>query len=776
MTKMESILSKSKWELGIDKYQISIMFIGFFLGRVNIIDRLTPFSIAFLAAYIISRDVSLGLLVSIVLGIFSFQGFNGAAYYVSAVIIYTLLQKAKEDREVTLIGSSLITGAVFTVIKVLFILIVGRVFIYDLFLAIFEGILIFTMTYIFSFSIPIEGLSKQKMTNEKIICSFITLALILAGFNDLFLFGISLKNIISVVIIIYLSYNQGVLMGVTSGVVLGLVSYISHTEMPFIIAILGVSGLLAGLFNELGKAGSILGFILGNGIISFYLNGLGTSFIDYKELLIAGVLFLGLSYYYEEDINKIFIPESDLRGEYEDRKAEVIVKKLNKMVDLFHSLSQTFKETINDVDSHSNIEVYSLIDGVINNTCTDCSNHEQCWKENYYTTYHKVFNLIALMESNLGNEDRLKTEIEEFCIGEGKLIVNLKEAYQLFVNNEIWNKKLNEQRILVADQLKGLGHVIEKISKDMYTNPIFNVELEQILLKELKNLRIGVQDITVAELEKDNIEILVDFNKEYNINENIERVRGIVSNSLGYPLSSNYIYSNDKNRSKTFKLIRSNTFQSLTKVCSTSNSEGCISGDNYTFGEVDNISFVAISDGMGIGKKADVESSTAINLLEKLMEANFDKEMAIKTINSVLRTKSNDEIFTTMDMGFVDLYSGKLQMIKAGSPATFIKKKDRVEVVNSQCLPIGILKDIDFKIYEENLEDGDLIIMMSDGVLDSNREVDNSEKWMEKVIMDIKAINPQFIADEILNIAHFMSGDKIKDDMTVMVTKVWKSV
>lgn len=776
MTKMESILSKSKWDLGIDKYQIFIMFIGFFLGRVNIIDRLTPFSIAFLAAYIISRDVSLGLLLSIVLGVFSFQGFNGAAYYISAAIIYTLLQKVKENRDLTLIGSSLITGGVFTVIKALFIIILGKIFIYDLFLAMFEGILIFTMTYIFSFSLPIEGLSKQKITNEKIVCSFITLALVLAGFNDLFLFGVSLKNIISVIIIIYLSYNQGALMGVTSGVVLGLVSYISHTEMPFIIAILGVSGLLAGLFNELGKAGSILGFILGNGIISFYLNGLGTSFIDYKELILAGLFFLGLSYYYEEDINKVFAAESDVREDYEDRKVEIVVSKLTKMVDLFHSLSQTFKETINEVDSNSNIEVYSLIDGVINNTCTNCSKHEDCWKENYYTTYHKVFNLIALMESNLGNEDRLKYEIEKFCIGEEKLISNLKEAYELFINNQIWNKKLNEQRLLVADQLKGLGYVIEKISKDMYTNPVFNEELEQILLKELKNLRIGVQDIRVAELEKDNVEILVDFNRDYNINENLDRVRGIVSNSLGYPLSSNYIYSNDKNRSKTFKLIRSNTFQSLTKVCSTSNSEGYVSGDNYTFGEVDNTSFVAISDGMGIGKKADIESSTAINLLEKLMEANFDKEMTIKTINSVLRTKSNDEIFTTMDIGFVDLYNGKLQMIKAGSPATFIKKKDSVKIVNSQCLPIGILKDIDFKIYEENLDDGDLIIMMSDGVLDSNREVDNSEKWMQKIIMDINASNPQLIADEILNIAHFVSVDKIKDDMTVMVTKIWKSV
>ena len=128
-----------------------------------------------------------------------------------------------------------------------------------------------------------------------------------------------------------------------------------------------------------------------------------------------------------------------------------------------------------------------------------------------------------------------------------------------------------------------------------------------------------------------------------------------------------------------------------------------------------------------------------------------------------------------MDLAFLDLYSGKLQMIKTGSPATFIKKKDSVQVVNSNCLPIGILKDIDFKIYEENLEDGDLIIMMSDGVLDSNRSVENSEKWMEKIIKDIQAVNPQAVADEILNIAHFMSQDKIKDDMTVMVTKIWKS-
>lgn len=772
---MESVLSKSKWDLGVDKYDLFIMFIGFFLGRVNIIDRLTPFSIAFLAAYIITRGAGFSLMVSVILGIISFHGLAGANYCLTGIAIYYFFQKNKDGNKLTLINSALIPGGLYILIKGVFILVKGRLFIYDLFLTAFEGLLIFTMTYIFSFSLPIEGYSKHKISNEKLICSFITLALVLSGFNNLYIYGISLKNVVSVIIIIYLSYNQGVLMGVTSGIVLGLVSYISQTEMPFIIAILGVSGLLAGLFKDLGKSGSILGFILGNGIISFYINGLGTSFLDYKEIFISIILFLAISYYFEEDINKIFSVEDQLRPDYEDRKVEIIVKKLNKMVELFNSLGQTFKDTINEVDSYSSIEVYGLIDGVSNNTCSTCPKHEECWNENYYTTYYKMFKLIGLIESELEEEEAFKKEISSFCIDKEKLRDNLKATYEIFKHNQIWNKKLNEQRLLVADQLEGLGQVIEKISKDIYANPVFNQELEHELLNELKNLRIGIENITVAELEKDNLEIIVDINNNDNINENIDLVKKLVSDSLGYPLTSNYIYSNASNRRKSFKLIRSHRFQSLTKVSSTSNSEGYISGDSYTFGEVDNTSFVAISDGMGIGKRASAESSTAINLLEKLMEINLDKEMTIKTINSVLRTKSNDEIFTTMDLAFLDLYSGRLQMIKTGSPATFIKKKDSVEVVNSNCLPIGILKDIDFKIYEENLEDGDLIIMMSDGVLDSNRSVENSEKWMKKIIKDIQAVNPQAVADEILNIAHFMSKDKIKDDMTVMVTKVWKS-
>ena len=154
----------------------------------------------------------------------------------------------------------------------------------------------------------------------------------------------------------------------------------------------------------------------------------------------------------------------------------------------------------------------------------------------------------------------------------------------------------------------------------------------------------------------------------------------------------------------------------------------------------------------------------------------MDRPMIIRTINSFLRAKSNDEIFTTLDLSFIDLYTGKLQVIKNGSPPTFIKRKDRVDIISSKSLPIGILENVDSNIYEDSLEDGDILIMMSDGVLDSNSTELNPEEWMMEIIRDIDSQNPKKITEEILNRANLAGQNQPKDDMTIMATKIWRTI
>jgi stage II sporulation protein E len=770
-----SLTSKRNWyDLGVrlNSNAILILLMGFFLARTNMLNKLTPFGFAFLVAYIVMKGVNISLLLSVLIGTFTFQGLGGISYGISYILVFGFFALIKEEKTYSLIKSILVATCIFIISRSLGVIIEKTFFIYDLFLIMFEGVVVFTMSYVFSFSSPIEKVSGTNTNNEKIISSFITLALALSGISNISIFGVGVKNVASVIIILFLAYNQGALFGGTSGMILGMVAYISNPEMPFIIGIYGVAGLLAGVFKDLGKSGSALGFFLGNGIMSFYINGLGTSFLSYREIIISTLIFLIVSNKINCKITDAFTMDSSIKKDYTLKRDEIVVKKLNRMVELFENLSITFKESAEERDCHSAKQVYSLVDGIVNGICNKCPRYKMCWEEKYYNTYQNFFNLVGKIEIKGIDNESILLDAKKFCIKDEEIIELIDRAVEKLKLTQTWEVKLKENRLLLSEQLEGISKVIGNMTTDIYSNPIFNKDLEQLLYKELKNSRIDVREVSVAQIGQEDFDIFIDLNtpiKEEN------KLKSTISESLGFPVVGDNHLINSSNQVKRFKLLRHNRLSAMTKMASMANSENKVSGDSYTYGEIENTHFSALSDGMGIGRKAKEESKIAIALLERLMEANIDKNLTLKTINSVLRAKSNEEMFTTLDLAFIDLYSGKLQMIKTGAPSTFIKKKDRVEIISSRTLPVGLLKDIDFNIYEEYIEDGDIIIMVSDGILDANRDVGNQEAWMKEFIMSIDSINPQTIANLIIKESQNTLANT-KDDMTVLVTKVWKNL
>lgn len=775
MMRTDSLRTQGHWygvNLKMDKTTIITIIIGFFLGRANLLNKLTPFGFAFLTAYIIMKSLNVPMLLSIIIGTLTFQGAKGIGYVLSYLLIYGFFSLFKEEKTYSLIKASLVSSIIFTICRGVTVLISKQLFIYDLFMVLFEGVIVFTMIYIFSFSLPIEKIGSASFNNEKTICSFITLALVLAGVKDIIILGVGIKNLISVIIILYLSYSYGAFIGGTTGIILGMVGYISQPEMPFIIGILGISGLLAGIFKDIGKSGSALGFILGNGIISFYVNGLGTSFLGVKEIAVGIILFLISANKVNEKFSEGFVLDLDTKKDYNQKRDDIIIKKLNRMTELFNSLSTTFKESAAERDFHSTSEVYSMVDSIANGICTNCPKYQECWEENYYSTYQNFFNLVGMVEMKTSDNEIVYEEAKKFCIKSSSTIELIHRSVEKLNIDHNWKLKLRENRLLLSEQLEEIGKVIQNMTNEIYVNPKFNEEIEQNLYKDLKNNRLDIKDISVVQIGEEEFEIFVDLNTPINSEGKLKRA---IAQSLGHEVVGDTNFNSISNKSQRFKLLRTNRFSAMTKVATMPNSEEKISGDSFTFGEIENTHFSALSDGMGIGRKANEESKVAISLLERLMEANADKDIILKTINSVLRVKSNEEMFATLDLAFIDLYAGKLQMIKTGAPATFIKKKDRVDMISDGTLPVGILRDVDFNLYEEYIEDGDIIIMMSDGVLDANRYIYDSEDWMKNIIMNINSINPQVIANEILATVRGVASIDT-DDMTVLVTKVWKNL
>lgn len=778
-TRTESVSLNEKralQKISFNGIQIVIAILGFFISRASIINGMTPFGISFLTASL-GRSFSIAALISSILGLLSFHGFNSYSYLISSGIIFTLFALYTKEKEISIFKTSLFSSFIFVGVNIFKTTILKNFYIYDFLMIFFEGLVIFTLSYIFSYGLPKETVRKTKFTNEEVICVFITLSLAISGLTDFEIFSLSFKNLLSIFFVMTSGYIYGAALGAGMGISVGMISYLSQSDMPFLLAIFGLGGLLSGVFRDLGKFGTILGFVLANSIMSFYINGYSTSFLSYYELAIACGLFYIFSNYMKE--NFLFIPLSvsslDNNDIYSERTKELTTKKLKYISEVFKDLGGIFKKVSYNEEVYTD-NITKFINCVANDVCKNCSMNVFCWKDDFYTTYYSIFDLIASMEMTGGiDEENLPELFKNTCINTEEILDKTHRLFDLYKVNYTWEKKMAENRKLVAEQLSGISNIMEGLMKDIDKSPVFKEDVEMQIYSSLKSQRVNIKNVMVAEYSEEDFEIYLEVGKCFKGENSLENVRNIVSEVVGIPLKGDFTVDTMKAREvNRYKLIKANRYGAITRIAKNSESFNVVSGDSYTFGEEGNNYFAALSDGMGIGRRANFESTIAISLLEKFLEAGFDKEIALKTINSILMLKSEEEIFTTLDISTIDLYSGKLQTIKTGAAPTFIKKKDRVLVIDSNSLPVGMLKDVDLEIYEEYLDDGDFIIMMSDGVLESNEDANNKEKWIIDIIANIDSFNPQTVANMLMKEAKKACHDEIKDDMTVLVTKVWK--
>ena len=175
---------------------------------------------------------------------------------------------------------------------------------------------------------------------------------------------------------------------------------------------------------------------------------------------------------------------------------------------------------------------------------------------------------------------------------------------------------------------------------------------------------------------------------------------------------------------------------------------------------------------MGSGPEARKSSKIAIKMLERLLKSGFDKENSIKLINSTVSANTEEDMYATLDVEIFDLFDGNVEFIKNGACPTYIKRGGQVQILKSESLPTGILEDIDLVQYDKDLKDGDILVICSDGILESNNEYLNKELWIKYLLEDINSEDVQQIADILVKESIDNDYGQEKDDMTVIVAKV----
>jgi len=111
---------------------------------------------------------------------------------------------------------------------------------------------------------------------------------------------------------------------------------------------------------------------------------------------------------------------------------------------------------------------------------------------------------------------------------------------------------------------------------------------------------------------------------------------------------------------------------------------------------------------------------------------------------------------------------------KNGVCPTYIKRNRNVVLLKSNALPTGIINNVNIDTYDKDLEEEDIIVICSDGIIESNKEYANKELWIKHLLEEVQTDSPERIANIILHEAIDNDFGMAKDDMSVIVLKVNK--
>ncbi|WP_434510844.1 SpoIIE family protein phosphatase [Desulfitobacterium sp. AusDCA] len=204
-------------------------------------------------------------------------------------------------------------------------------------------------------------------------------------------------------------------------------------------------------------------------------------------------------------------------------------------------------------------------------------------------------------------------------------------------------------------------------------------------------------------------------------------------------------------------------------VASFTKSGNAMSGDNYAslaFSSTQHA--VIVSDGMGVGDDAAKLSSTALSLLEQLLNTGFEPEGAIQALNSILVLRSPEESFVTIDMAILDLENSGVKLVKVGACPSYIKGENEVRIFQSSSLPAGILNHIDIPVLEEEILPEEALVMVTDGIQDLYKD---GTDWLKPFLEGQNVESSQELAQQIADEARRLSGGKMFDDGVVMVIR-----
>ncbi len=755
------------------KRDIFLRTIGVFLAMAVPVPGIAPFGLSFLAQ---ERKWSIrGIISLIMISLGSILACDrvGAAKYIGAGVIYIsalfVLEKGIKVSEITAgiiaSGAVILSGLVtmywqgITVSNFLLLLCEAA--------TVMAGALVIDRGRMFLFDG--EFAAEKLMGDEKLSIGAIC-AILLMSLKALYIGAdFSIMNSAAALVLLIIALGCGVGYSTGAGVLLGLVCGMGTDYFMPVLGAFSFCGFLSGVFSKFGKGGVVAGLILANAMLIVYTNGALKSMLTLYEIMVSSVLFMFVPSRIVAATKSLFcLKESDRENIVKVK--EGIKVRLRTVAASFETMSKTLAR-LSDKENNADItDVATMFDLTADKICKNCRKATVCWGEGFNSTYKSMFSLLEIMEKKgTVDTDDVQDHFKAKCVNLTKLLGELNTQFDVYQVKRVWKSKLGESRELVGEQLFGVSKIIDDLAEEIENDMSFDTVFANDIRARLEGKGIKIRDISVIQNKNGKARVEMTLKKSYLKEKTILSIKNVMRSVFGGGISMHETVLDD------LGLVRLNFAEEErfdVEIGRASAVASEKSGDNYRFSHLSNGKYIImLSDGMGTGERASRESEAMIELLDSFLQAGFDSRVAVRLINSIMIMKSENEAFVTIDMCIIDLYTGETEFIKTGAEPSFIMHKNNVETVRASSLPIGVVAGVEADVISHDVDEGDIIVMVTDGV----ETKEDGNKWIKEFIgRNRNHAGVEELANCILNHAVEKNGGAVGDDMTVLSVRIKK--
>ncbi len=773
-----------RWMEAVKERQWVLLIIaaGFLLGRASMLEGIAPFAAAFFGVVIyLRRDMAFWAMLSLTAGSFWSLDPMPAAICAEIGVIYLLYRALALYEKAELSQAPVVVFASTLIVKTFAVLLAESAGWMPYLLTLVEAALAFVLTLLFVHALPVLTRTRKtsELRHEEWIGAAILLACLLTGLTGWEIYGVALAGILSRYFVAVSAYVGGAALGTSAGVISGMILSLSNLGATADIGLLAFGGLMAGLLREGGKAASVFGLLLGTSVFALFGATAADTMASTWATVAASVLLLFTSRSVTESLSR-FVPGTTTyaqhQQEYAQKVRDLTAERVEKFSEVFRQLSRSFRQMTQAGDAPAqNRDFDHFVNEVHERACAGCHRRNMCWDSQFIQTYKLMTDMMTAVEHN---PDLMAAQLPKswnrVCIKTPLVLDVMKRQYEIYRHDLHWRQQLQDSRFLVADQLSGVSQVMDDLVKEIRREAKQMEAQERQIRDALDHLGLAIQSTDILSLEEGHIEIEMTHAFRTGYDECRKMIAPLLTEILGETVTvSSERTGEPAAHLSTVSFSSAKLYEVETGVAGAAKDGDLLSGDSFSMVELGNGKFaVALSDGMGNGVRARTESSAALSMLEQLLQSGIDERLAVKSVNSILLLRSPEEMFATVDLALIDLYTAHATMLKIGSTPSFIRRGREIIPIAANNLPIGILHDIEIDLLRVQLQPGDTLIMMTDGILDAPGHAVNKEQWMKRVLQELDEDDPQEIADSLLDMALRQYPGGIKDDMTVVVTRI----